>query len=107
MKNENFNFEIIITGRSSQIKSYSIPENIKDKFIFKKKVTYYEMYKIIQSSDFIIIPLKTNWKNDYEYKTNKVTGSIQIVYGFLKPAIIHREFAKFYNLNDQNSLIHR
>ena len=105
LKNENFNFEIIITGRSSQIKSYSIPENIKDIFIFKKKVTYYEMYKIIQSSDFIIIPLKTNWKNDYEYKTNKVTGSIQIVYGFLKPAIIHREFAKFYNLNDRNSLI--
>ena len=35
-----------------------------------------------------------------------VTGSIQLVYGFLKIAIIHNEFTNFYNLNHENSLIY-
>lgn len=106
LKKENFNFDLIVTGRSKRFGSEKIPKIIKKNFIFKHKVSYIELYKDIESSDYIIIPLDPNSENDIQYKTTKVTGSIQLVYGFLKPAIINENFSEFYQLNDKNSLIY-
>lgn len=106
LKQENFIFEIIITGRAKKLNSKRIPKILKDIFIFKHKVSYIELYKDVESSDYIIIPLNPKSKNDIQYKTIKVTGSIQLMYGFIKPVIIHEEFSNFYNLNDNNSLIY-
>ena len=107
LKKENFNFDLIVTGRSKRFGSEKIPKIIKKKFIFKPKVSYIELYKDIESSDYIIIPLDPHSENDIQYKTTKVTGSIQLVYGFLKPAIINENFSEFYQLNDKNSLIYK
>ena len=63
------------------------------------------MYKLIESSDYIIIPLDPNSEYDKEYKEIKATGSIQLMLGFLKPAIINQNFSDFYNLNNNNKLI--
>ena len=45
-----------------------------------------------------------------EFKTRftkiRVTGSVQLAYGFLKPVIIHQDFAKIYNFNSSNSFIY-
>ena len=106
LKKENYNFEIIITGRSNDINPNNIPKILKNTFIFKHQASYFEMYKSIESSDYIIIPLDPNSEYDKEYKEIKATGSIQLVFGFLKPAIINQEFSGFYNLNDNNSLIY-
>ena len=106
LKQENFIFEIIITGRAKKLNSKRIPKILKDIFIFKHKVSYIELYKDVESSDYIIIPLNPKSKNDIQYKTIKVTGSIQLMYGFIKPVIIHEEFSNFYNLNDNNCLIY-
>ena len=106
LKMEKYNFEIIIIGRNKQFNSNLIPSYLKDVFIFKHNVSFYELYINVEKSDFIIIPLDPKRKNDNQYKCNKVSGSIQLVYGFLKPPIIHREFSYFYNLNDNNSLIY-
>ena len=69
-------------------------------------VSFSELYEIIKSSDFIIIPLDPYNKYDISYKTRKVTGSVQLAYGFLKPVLINREFSDFYYFNEQNSLIY-
>lgn len=106
LKQENFHFEIIITGRSKKLNSKVIPKSLDNIFIIKHKVSYIELFKDVESSDYIIIPLDPKSKNDIQYKTIKVTGSIQLMYGFLKPVIIHEEFASFYNLNYENSLIY-
>jgi len=106
LKKENFNFDLIVTGRSKRFGSKKIPKIIKKNFIFKYKVSYSELYKYIQSSDYIIIPLDPNSENDILYKTTKASGSIQLVYGFLKPAIINENFSEFYQLNDKNSLLY-
>lgn len=105
LKKEKFNFEIIVTGRSKVFNSKNISKNLKDIFIFKNQASYYELYKSVESSDYIIIPLNPNNKSDNEYKYRRVSGSIQLVYGFLKPAIINEEFSRFYYLNNKNSLI--
>ena len=106
LKSEHFNFELIITGRSKAFDINIIPTNIIDNFLFKYEVPYSELYQDVYSSDYIIIPLDPKSQYDNLYKTTKVTGSIQLVYGFLKPAIINRDFADFYSLNDENSLIY-
>ena len=102
----NFSFEIIITGRSKRFLKQKIPECLHKIFKFKSKVSFLELYRDIESSDFIIIPLDPKSKNDNLYKTTKVTGSMQLVLGFLKPALINKKFSDFYNLNNKNSLIY-
>ena len=102
----NFSFEIIITGRSKRFSKQKIPKSLNKIFKFKPNVSFLELYKDIENSDFIIIPLNPRSKNDNLYKTTKVTGSMQLVLGFLKPALINQEFSDFYNLNNKNSLIY-
>ena len=102
----NFSFEIIITGRSKRFLKQKIPECLHKIFKFKSKVSFLELYRDIESSDFIIIPLDPKSKNDNLYKTTKVTGSMQLVLGFLKPALINKKFSDFYNLNNKNSFIY-
>ena len=102
----NFSFEIIITGRSKRFLKQKIPECLHKIFKFKSKVSFLKLYRDIESSDFIIIPLNPKSKNDNLYKTTKVTGSMQLVLGFLKPALINEKFSDFYNLNNKNSLIY-
>jgi len=108
LKQKNYNFDIIVLGRSKKFKfnSKSIPQNLNDTFIFKFETSYSELYKSVESSDYIIIPLDSNNKIDREYKFRRVTGSMQLIYGFLKPAIINKDFSDFYLLSRNNSLIY-
>ena len=106
LKQENYNFEIIITGRTTAFNQKRIPTNLINNFKFKQKVSYSELYKLIDNSDYIIILIDLSNKYGKEYKTIKVSGSIQLTYGFLKPALIHKEFSEFYNLDEKNSLIY-
>ena len=64
------------------------------------------MYCEVDSSDYIIIPLDENSTYDNTYRTYKVSGSVQLSYGFLKPAIISEEFSQFYSFDNKNSLIY-
>ena len=103
---ENFNFEVYILGRTIKFDSKSFPKSLRDHFIIKYKASYSELYEAIENSDYIIITLDPKNKNDDAYKSTKVTGNIQLMYGFLKPVIIHKEFAEFYGLSKNNSLIY-
>ena len=106
LKSDNFDFEVIVIGRTKAFKPEMIPHNLLNNFLFKYKVCYSELYKSIESSDYIILLLDPKNKDNNKFKNFMVTGSIQLVYGFLKIAIIHNEFTNFYNLNQENSLIY-
>jgi len=106
LKKENFTFEIIVTGRIPNFNSNSIPTILKENFFFEHFASFSKLYQAIKSSDYIFIPLDPENKNDIIFKGKKVTGCAQLVYGFLKPAIINQEFANFYNFNKENSLIY-
>ena len=105
IKKENLTFEIIITGRNSKFNSNSIPKILNENFFFFEKVSFSKLYKIVKSSDYIFIPLDPENKKDIIFKNRKVTGSAQLVYGFLKPAIINQEFSYFYNFNSKNKIL--
>ena len=106
LKSENFNFEIIIFGRTIKFNSGNFPENLNNTLKLKFRASYSELYEAVESSDYIIVTLDPKNNNDIPYKTTKVTGNIQLMYGFLKPIIINKEFAQFYDLNINNSLIY-
>ena len=106
LKNDNLDFKIFITGRTKLFNSNNISKNISDSFIYHYKASYFELYKIVEKSDFIIIPLEIKNKYDKLFRTTRVTGSAQLSYGFLKPCLINQNFANFYNFNNKNSLLY-
>ena len=106
LKNDNLNFEIIVVGWLKFFSSKNITNNLINNFSFKYYIPFDKFYKEVDKSDFIIIPIDPNKENDTFYRTMKVSGSIQLAYGFLKPAIIDKHFSDFYSLNNKNSLIY-
>ena len=56
-----FSFEIIITGRSKRFLKEKIPKSLHKIFKFKPKVSFFKLYKYVESSDFIIIPLNPKY----------------------------------------------
>ena len=107
LKMENFPFKVIITGRSSIFNISCIPKILIDNFKFNYNISYSKLYRLVENSDYIIIPLDPKSPYDITFKSRKSTGSIQLVYGFLKPAILNREFAYYYKLNKKNSLLYK
>lgn len=105
LKNENFQFQVVVTGRSHALNAQRIPNNIKDKFLFNFYLSYYNLLKIIETIDFIIITLDSKIPLDNTYNNGRSTGSAQIAYGYLKPCLINSDFTKTYGMNDDNSII--
>ena len=106
LKNDNLNFEIIVVGWLKFFSSKNITNNLINNFPFKYYIHFDKFYKEVDKSDFIIIPFDPNKENDTFYRTMKVSGSIQLAYGFLKSVIIDKHFSDFYSLNNKNSLIY-
>ena len=105
LKNENFQFQIIVIGRSQALNEQKIPKNTKEKFLFNLKLSYLDLMKVLRTVDFIIITLNKNNPGDYSYNDGRSTGSAQSSYGFLKPCLINTGFAKTYRMNNENSII--
>ena len=105
LKNENLEFEVIVIGREEAFSSKNISENLKENFKFKYKVKFKELYEAVESSDYIIINLYPNYKNNDLFRRNRLTGSSQLSFGFYKLALIHKSFAGFYNMSSENSFL--
>ena len=106
IKKENYEFEIIAIGRVEDFNSTQISNNLSKNIIFKYNINYSELYQDIIDSDFIILPLDLKNKNDQGYLEYRISGSLQLSFGFLKPLIINDKFSEFNHLNDKNSLLY-
>ncbi len=97
------NFKVTIIGRG---KVETLPEDIREFFEIKGRIKYDKMFAELEKADFIL-PLLSPENSEHErYKHNGTTGTFQLVYGFLKPCIIYKEFADIYDFNEKNSLIY-
>ena len=105
LKNENLEFEVIVIGREEAFSTKNISENLKENFKFKYKVKFKELFEAVESSDYIIINLYPNYKNNDLFRRNRLTGSSQLSFGFYKLALIHKSFAGFYNMSSENSFL--
>lgn len=97
------NFKICVVGKGSL---KDIPQKIKPYIDIKGRLNFPKMIKEIEKADYILPLLDPENKANERYKKSGTSGSFQVVYGFLKPCLIHRVFADIYNFNDKNALIY-
>ena len=105
LKNENLDFEVIVIGRGKGFSRKDLSQNLKENFKFKYHVIYRDLYEAVYNSDYIIINLYPNYKNNELFRGNRLTGSSQLSFGFYKLALIHKSFAGFYNMTSENSFL--
>ena len=105
LKNENLDFEIFVFGKEKTFSQKDISENLTKNFKFKYCARFKELYEAVHNSDYIIINLYPNYKNNDNFRRNRLTGSSQLSFGFYKPPLIHKNFAKFYNMSSENCFL--
>lgn len=103
IKNEISNFKIYVTGRSVIT---DIPQDLHQFIKVTGKIKFIDLWNIYEKSDFLIPMPNPDIGNHSRYNNGTVTGSWQIMMGFLKPAIIHKNFTSYYRLDKSNSVIY-
>ena len=97
------NFCVTLVGRGNLPE---IPPQIRSQIVFKGALKFPEMFDEMERADFFL-PLLDEKNPDHErYITTGVTGSAQLIYGFLKPPLIERKFASFYGFDRENSFVY-
>lgn len=105
LKNKGINFVINVIGRTGKFNAKKLPKRLKNYFHFFGEVKYQKMYEIIQNSNFIILNLFPNQKNDNLFRKYRSTGNSQLAYGFHKPVLIEENFAKPYKFSNETAII--
>ena len=103
IKNGFKNFRITCIGRNAK---NNLSSDLSKYFEFKGKLPYPEMYKEMNKSDFFLPLLDPDNPEHDRYITIGTSGSFQLIYGFKKPCLIHKKFAKHHFLNNENSIIY-
>ncbi len=92
----------IVSGRILK----GVPEEIKPYIKFCGRLNFPNMYKLLKEIDFYLPLLDPENPFHNRYITTGVTGSAQLIYGFLIPPVIHKKFTDFYGFNNNNSIIY-
>ncbi len=94
-------FEVNILGDN---KKDCIPNDIKEFFNVKGKLSFDKLYLELENADFYL-PLLDPLEHQ-RYLTLGTSGSFQLIRGFLLPPVIHNIFAQLYRFNNENSIIY-
>lgn len=104
LSNNITNFKITIVGNGTL---NTLPLKIKNKIDIKGRLDFMNMFKEMENADFFLPLLDPNLEAHKRYMTCGSSGSFQLIYGFLKPCLIHQTFANIYNFTDNDSLIYQ
>lgn len=100
---KNIDFKVIVIGKGG---SHSLSETFLPHIEFRGRVNFQTLYDSMEKADFFLPLLDPEEPRHNRYFTSGVTGSAQLIYGFLTPPIIHEKFANFYGFNNKNSVIY-
>lgn len=96
-------FKVIIIGKGVPEK---FPQALRKYISFTGRLKFPQMYKQIEDADFFLTLLDPDNPLHERYITSGVTGSAQLVYGFVKVPIIDKKFANFYRFNSENAIVY-
>ena len=65
-----------------------------------------EMYDEVEKADFFLTSYEPDFAPHLRYITTGTSGAFQLVYGFLKPVVIHEKFSGINGFDDKNSVIY-
>lgn len=97
------NFKITVIGRG---KKKEIPFRLRKYFNILGRVDFQVMFNALEKSDFILTLLDPNIESHKRYMAGGTSGTFQLIYGFLKPCLIHKTFADIYDFTDKNSIVY-
>ena len=103
LKQKGFcDFKIVVIARGGNLQ---IPEEIKQYFDFKGRLSYKDMYQEIKMADFFLTLFDTENDEHKRYLSSGTSGSFQLIYGFNIPCIIPEMFLTDFNgFTSENSL---
>ena len=97
------NFKITVVGYKN---NKNIPGIISDYFDIVGRLDYSAMYEEVEKADFFLSLLDPNVVQHERYMKYGTSGTFQLVYGFVKPCVIHKTFADIYGFSEKNSVIY-
>lgn len=97
------NFKITCIGSYKNLK---VPASFSPYLDFKGRLDYTKMYKEMEKADFFLPLLDSDNIEHERYITIGTSGSFQLIYGFKKPCLIHKKFAKPHFFDSENSIIY-
>ena len=97
------NFEIIVI---SSDKLENLPTEICRYFKFLGKVDFPTLFRAMEDADYFLPLLDPEVKQHQRYIKHGTSGSFQLIYGFLKPCIIHKTFADIYGFSEEDSFVY-
>ena len=97
------NFAVIVIGKNN---ASTVPRHLQQYFILLGRLGFEELYKQVQSCDFLLPLLDPENKAHRRYITTGTSGTFQLALGFHKPVILERSFAQINRLNDSNSILY-
>ncbi len=89
-------FHITHIGRES----VDIPPNLSEYFTFLGYTDTQTLIKEMEKADFYLPLLNPEIETHSRYINAGTSGAFQLIYGFLKPCIIHKTFAEVYNMEN-------
>lgn len=104
IKNGFKNFKITVICRH---KTGKFPKDVMPYIDVKVGLEYDAMYHEMEKADYFLPLLDPTNEGQREYLSLLSTGSIQLILGFLCPAIINEEFAAAYEFNTENAIVYK
>ncbi len=83
-----------------------IPQNLKEYIQKLGRLDFPTMYSEIEKADYILALLDPLVEAHHSYLKGMTSGTVQLALGFRKPILINEEFAKVYNLSQNDSIIY-
>lgn len=96
-------FEIHVVGRGAKKGLFA---NASNKIKAYGYMSYDEMYDVVASADFFIPLLDPESEGHRRYLSAETSGSRQLILGFLKPPVIHAEFAKRFGFSRNSAVLY-
>ena len=97
------NFTVLVIGKRNPS---TIPKHLQQYFILLGKLSFQELYKRVQSCDFLLPLLDPENQAHLRYITTGTSGTFQLALGFHKPVVLEQSFAPINRLNNSNSIVY-
>lgn len=95
------NFELRVVGKRGFNR---LPSDLGKKVKILGRLSFEEMYREVEESDFILTSFqRSDYRHNF-YFTSGTSGAFQLSYGFSKPLIIHHDLAEMCELNRESSV---
>jgi len=98
------NFHVSLMGRGKI--RFKIPQEIRPYITVYSNKPFEECFQKLEESDFFLTLLNPLVEEHQRYLSASTSGSLQLIYTFLKPCIINEVFARKYSFTPKDSILY-